>query len=186
MGWAKAKWLLRYVPRAVFVGWLRIDGGVPHRTRGRNCLRAGHRVPGCYRGIGLESAGRGHNGRTDPNHAETCQRQPEAAPQALLRREKAEVGMEILGRGHGDTPTNLSPIPPGPKLGQLCRLVELVAAAMLLARRRQRGLDGRRASTHTIACDRLANGSREPLWCFRNRRWLATSRSRPGAVPPRG
>ena len=142
--------------------------------------------PWVYRGIGLESAGRGHNGRTDPNHAKTCQRQPEAAPQALLRREKAEVGMEILGRGHGDTPTNLSPSPPGPKLGQLCRLVELVAAAMLLARRRQRGLDGRRASTHTIACDRLANGSREPLWCFRNRRWLATSRSRPGAVPPRG
>jgi len=92
-------------------------------------LIGSHRVPGCYRGIGLESAGRGHNGRTDPNHAKTCQRQPEAAPQALLRREKAEVGMEILGRGHGDTPTNLSPIPPGPKLGQLCRLVELVAAA---------------------------------------------------------
>ena len=36
--------------------------------------------------------------------------------------------MNVLGRRHGDTPINRSPIPPGPKLERLCRLVELVAA----------------------------------------------------------
>src|SRR4051794_23719422 len=65
-------------------------------------------------------------GRTDPRHTKTCQREPEAATKAVFRRPIADL---VLGHRHGDTPINRSPIPPRPKPGQLCRLVELVVAA---------------------------------------------------------
>src|SRR4051794_10071518 len=95
----KAKWLPGDDLRAVFAGWLWIDGGVPYRTDGRNGLRAGHLV---RNRIGLVRAGRSHNCRSNPNHTNTCQREPEAAPRSAI----AESGMDVSVRGHGDTPTN--------------------------------------------------------------------------------
>jgi hypothetical protein len=101
---AKANWLLRNDLRVA--RWLLIDSGVPYGADGRNGLRAGHLVRGCHRRIGLARAKRDHHGRTYRCHTKTRQREPEAAPKTLFRRAIAELGMEVLGRRHGDTPLN--------------------------------------------------------------------------------
>ena len=97
---AKANWLLRNDLRVA--RWLLIDSGVPHGACGHG-LRTGHLGPRCHRRIGLARAKRGHYGRTNSSHTKTRQREPEAAPKTLFRRAIAELGMDVLGRRHGDT-----------------------------------------------------------------------------------
>jgi hypothetical protein len=60
--------------------------------------------------IDLGTLGRGHHGGPNPGHRQ-ARKHPQPAPKAWRRTEEAELGMNVPGRGHGNTPAKPSPDP---------------------------------------------------------------------------
>jgi hypothetical protein len=128
--------------RSLVARWLLIDGAVPLSAGDRNCLHAGeliHPSDGCIR---IAGAWWDHQSCADACNTKACQRHTEPAPKPLLRRDKTELGMEIRGCRHEDTPSRLIPVPCCQKLLQFYGLVELVATARSHGSRLQVGREG--------------------------------------------
>ena len=175
-GVAHAGWFVRGGRCALNNGALRTDER--RQARSRNAVADGCLIDRGKRYIQFGTAGRGHDACADPRHSETSQRQTQPATKPRGGTEKTEFRVDVLGRGHGNSP------PAWPRSPTLMEVHEMRRRSRLFPPRAfhnfglhsRQSLWLRKSAAHWVSylvvrsIGQLVRAPHEPAACDRHRR----------------